>query len=130
MSHAAHGNDNGGYERRDVAYPPIVLTSFVLLAVVLLSFVTMWWLLSFLTQTNIDRQGPVSAVALESRRAEPPEPRLQAHPLRDMHELRATEKSILEGYGWVDRETGVVHIPVARAIELTAERGLPSQAAK
>lgn len=125
MSDSAHTGGHGGYEKSDVSYPPIVLTSLILTAMVLLAFVTMWWLLTFLTHKNIERQGPVSAVAVEARRSEPPEPRLQAHPLQDLVELRAAEAAILETYGWIEREAGIVRIPIERALELTAERGLP-----
>jgi len=130
MSESAHPAEHGsGHEERDVSFPPVVLTSFLLLAMVLLSFVTMWWLLQFLTQKNIEAQGPISAVRLEARREAAPEPRLQTHPLRDLEELRAAEREIIEGYAWIDKPAGVVRIPVSRALELTAERGLPSRAA-
>ena len=33
---------------------------------------------------------------------------------------RAAQQARLDGYGWVDREAGVVHIPIARAMELVA----------
>jgi hypothetical protein len=33
----------------------------------------------------------------------------------------------LTTYGWVDRNAGKVHIPIERAIQLTAERGLPTR---
>ena len=32
---------------------------------------------------------------------------------------------MLNGYGWVDKANGVVHIPIERAMQLTLERGLP-----
>ena len=130
MSETSHARGQSTYEQRDVSFPPIVLTSFILLAVVLLSFVTMWWLLNSLTVREVERQGPISAVRLEQRRELPPEPRLQAQPLRDMQELRAAEDALLEKYGWIDESAGVVRIPLDRALELTAERGLPSQGAK
>lgn len=130
MSESAHPGGHGGFEERDVSFPPIVMTSLILLAVVLLAFVTMWWLLSFLTHKNIERQGPISAVAVEARRAEPPEPRLQSHPLRDLADLRTAEAAVIESYGWIDREAGIVRIPVARALELTAQRGLPAKGAQ
>ena len=89
MSESAHPAEHGsGHEERDVSFPPVVLTSFLLLAMVLLSFVTMWWLLQFLTQKNIEAQGPISAVRLEARREAAPEPRLQTHPLRDLEQWR------------------------------------------
>jgi hypothetical protein len=52
-------------------------------------------------------------------------PPLQASPAEDLRELRQTEEALLTGYGWVDQEAEVVKIPIDRAIELLAERGLP-----
>lgn len=130
MSDTVHASEHGlGHETRDVSFPPVVLTSFILVAITLLSFVTMWWLMTFLTAREIREQGDISAVRIESRRAEPPQPRLQTHPLRDMQDLRAGEKETLSSYGWVDRSAGVVRLPIERALELTAERGLPSKPA-
>jgi hypothetical protein len=57
----------------------------------------------------------------------PPEPRLQTNPREDLNELRAKEDQILESYGWVDRNAGVVRIPIEVAMRLTLERGLPSR---
>lgn len=37
---------------------------------------------------------------------------------------RAREQAVLDSYGWVDRERGIVRIPIERAIELyVAEEG-------
>ena len=35
------------------------------------------------------------------------------------------EDSVLNHYGWVDPERGVVRIPIDRAIDVIATRGLP-----
>lgn len=53
----------------------------------------------------------------------PPEPRLQTTPAEDLAQLRAREDTILDGYGWEDRAAGVVHVPIARAMELVAKEG-------
>jgi hypothetical protein len=37
--------------------------------------------------------------------------------------LVATQRRRLASYGWVDRSHGIAHIPIDRAIVLTAERG-------
>ena len=58
---------------------------------------------------------------------EPPEPRLQEHPREDLSDLRAREDEILSSYGWVDRNAGVVRIPIDAAMKLTLERGLPAR---
>ena len=55
-----------------------------------------------------------------------PEPRLQNTPIPDLKAVRAEEDKLLTGYAWVDPKQGVVRIPVARAIEVLAERGLPA----
>jgi hypothetical protein len=36
----------------------------------------------------------------------------------------------LTNYGWVDRNAGKVHIPIDRAIDLLAQRGLPTRPAQ
>lgn len=38
-----------------------------------------------------------------------------------IEEHRQSER-VLESYGWVDREAGIVHIPIERAIDLYLER--------
>ena len=57
----------------------------------------------------------------------PPEPRLQTAPVQDLREIRAAEDKILNSYGWVDQQHGVVRVPIARSIDLLAQRGLPSR---
>jgi len=57
----------------------------------------------------------------------PPEPRLQTNPRQDLLDLRAREDEVLGSYGWVDRNAGVVRIPIDAAMKLTLERGLPSR---
>ena len=64
---------------------------------------------------------------LVSQRSQPPGPRLQVRPERDIEHLRAVEDSVLGSYGWVMREAKVIRIPIDRAIELTAQRGLPAR---
>ena len=57
----------------------------------------------------------------------PPEPRLQTNPREDLGNLRAHEDQALTSYGWVDKDGGVVRIPIERAMQLVVERGLPAR---
>ena len=59
---------------------------------------------------------------------EPPSPRLQTQPFKDVYQLKGEQTRALHGYGWLDKANGVVHIPIERAMELTLERGLPARA--
>jgi hypothetical protein len=54
-----------------------------------------------------------------------PEPRLQPDDVRDMDVFRRSEEKILHSYSKVDANGETVRIPVERAMELIAERGLP-----
>jgi hypothetical protein len=55
---------------------------------------------------------------------------LQIAPREDLREVRAREDALLNGYQWVDKAAGVVRIPIADAMRLTVERGLPVRGAK
>jgi hypothetical protein len=71
--------------------------------------------------------GPASAdVNVDARRL-PPEPRLQSAPILDLQEMRAAEDEVLNGYGWIDQEKQIVRIPIGRAMDLLAARGLPAR---
>jgi hypothetical protein len=59
-----------------------------------------------------------------------PQPQLQKTPALDLEAIREAENQKLESYGWVVREKGVVRIPIERAIDLLAQRGLPARAAQ
>ena len=56
-----------------------------------------------------------------------PAPDLQVASTRDYQEMRAAEEMQLHSYGWVDREAGIAAIPIERAMEILASRGLTAQ---
>ena len=43
----------------------------------------------------------------------------------ELTDVRLREEEELNSYGWVDQKAGIVHIPIERAMQLIAERGLP-----
>ena len=57
-----------------------------------------------------------------------PQPQLQTTPVLDLKAVREAEEQTLASYGWVDREKGVVRIPIDRAIDLLVAKGLPVRA--
>jgi hypothetical protein len=58
------------------------------------------------------------------RTVEPPAPRLQLDPPRDLARFRADEDRRLNTTYWIDRKRGIVHIPIARAMQELVERGI------
>lgn len=57
----------------------------------------------------------------------PPEPNIiyNENEAGNLQGIRGGEEQLLNGYSWVDRQHGVVRIPIGRAIDLLAERGIP-----
>src|SRR5437763_3617987 len=56
-----------------------------------------------------------------------PEPRLQIDYYADLSKIRQQWNEQANGYGWVDKNAGVVRIPIERAMRLALQRGLPAQ---
>lgn len=59
---------------------------------------------------------------------DPPSPRLQTQPFKDVFQLKTEQRALLNSYGWIDKTNGVVHIPIDRAMNLVLQRGLPARA--
>jgi hypothetical protein len=116
-----------GYEIRDVNFRPIVWATIAIVVVTVAVFLLMRSLFGYLAAREAMRGPQRNPLAETHARELPPEPRLQPAPIEDLRELRANEDSILNTYGWVDRNAGVVRVPVERAMELLAERGLPAR---
>ncbi len=57
----------------------------------------------------------------------PPEPRLQIDHARDMQLLREHQERLLSEFGWVDRDAGIIRLPIEHAMRLYAERASQRQ---
>jgi hypothetical protein len=114
-----------GHEERDVRLRPLIISGICLAIVAGLSLLAMWLLFDYFAARRARLQ--VGLHPLLEMRQLPPEPRLQVSPQLDMRAILTNERSILDSYGWVDRQAGIVRIPIERAIELLMERGLPSR---
>jgi hypothetical protein len=54
-----------------------------------------------------------------------PEPRIQPDPLGDMRDYRARAERESHSYGWIDRNRGIVRIPIEEATRRILDRGIP-----
>jgi hypothetical protein len=55
---------------------------------------------------------------------EPPKPRLQTDPSEDLAKFLADEDKRLNTYYWIDKQKGIVHIPIEQAMKEVAEEGI------
>lgn len=86
-----------------------------------------WLLFGYFASREAQRIPPDYPLAVSQRERMPPEPRLQTAPREDLRDLRSSEDELLATYGWVDRNAGIVRIPIDQAMRLTLERGLPTR---
>jgi hypothetical protein len=52
-----------------------------------------------------------------------PAPQLQRTPLSDLENLKRQQQAQLDGYAWVDKDQGIVRIPIERAMQIVAATG-------
>jgi len=120
-----------GHETRDVSVRGIALFGAALAAMVLLVLgaMVLWFDHLASSESRLQRE-PVSMVTRGTRGAArpanpmPPDPRLQDDPAGDLARMRAEEQKALDGYGWVDRDRGVVSVPIEKAMEIVVKKGL------
>lgn len=109
------------HETDDVDVRMVSLTGLGLVVAVLIVFGIVRVVFDLFASAEAKRTARAPSMSETSR--QPPEPRLQINPARDLQQMRAVEDEVLNSYGWVDKPAGVVRIPVDRAMKLLAERG-------
>lgn len=116
-----------GYEVRDLPPRAIVIFGMIILLTIAGAILLARWYYSALDSRFLARDRPPSPLAEPDTR--PPEPRLQVTPQLELDEVRTRDRARLSGYRWIDRSQGTVQIPIERAIDLIAERGIPASQA-
>jgi hypothetical protein len=119
-----------GYEHTDMN-PAVVVSAAVGLLVVLgvvLFGVTLFEQLLVGIPFTISRPEDLTSGLQAASAPTPPVPALEARSGQTLDPYRADQQQKLSTYGWVDRSGGVIRIPIDRAMDLTAQRGLPARA--
>jgi len=117
-----------GHEVRDVNPRVILWLGAGVLIMAAVVHVVLWLALGGMQWFAEQGDPPRSPLAAEA--AEPPPPHLQDKPRQEYLDYRREQEEQLNSYGWVDREQRVVHIPIARAMDLIVEQGLPKPTAE
>ncbi len=127
MSEEVHNptaSPQDGYEHTDAQIGPLAVLGVVVGLLVLISLTgvaIMWRVMAYQTHDT----GELRGSPLAGLRPLPPSPRLQITPSIDLKDTRDQERDLLLSYGWVEKDKGVVRIPIDHAMDLLAERGLP-----
>lgn len=115
------------HEVGDVPLRPILLFAGVLLLSAVVIHIGLWWLLQSWEGPRELGLQPVIPPSFVTP-APMAGPGVEPFPWAELDALLTKQHERLNSYGWVDREHGVVHIPLARAMQLLVERGLPTRA--
>ena len=113
-----------GHEARDIDVPALFMVALLLALSGIVIF-----LIVGLVMHSFERREP-SKIAGQAnlpltQTSEFPPPRLIIKPGGDLSSLRSAEEQDLTSSGWIDRNAGVVRIPIDRAMQLLLQRGLP-----
>ena len=153
MNHDIHPvktNGHADYERRDIGIPAVYYFLIGLAVALVVASFAVRGLYHFLENRSQANQAPVSPLVAnapaDTRRLPPdyqtdsggkdyekyleknfPAPQLETDERTELNKERLREENILSTYSYVDENAGTVRIPIDRAMDLLAQRGLPTR---
>ena len=127
-------NPETHHEKSDVNVRALLWFVVILVLFGAVTHLVLWWHFNTLVkhfrgQTN----APLTSIAKPPGAAVPQEPRLQpfkagnrppdtSTPVVDMEQMRAAEEQALHTPGWVDKQKGIVRVPIEVAKQLAVQR--------
>ena len=114
-----------GHELSDLSPKSISVFAVGLAALVVIALLVCYALLVWLITSDARRAEPPNPLAVQPQPMA--QPRLAVEPGRALKTMRQQEEARLKSFGWIDQEKGIVHIPIERAIDILAEKGLPAR---
>lgn len=134
---------NGGYERQDIGTAGVLYFLLGLFVAGVLVYFVVDGLFDFLQKRSDAQQAPLNPLvtkASEDTRHIPkeyngdyqkflkenfPTPQLEVDERGQLNDVRLKEEQTLSTYDYIDEKAGTVRIPIDRAMDLIAQRGLP-----
>src|SRR5499427_9491337 len=142
-THSVKSNGHGDYERKDISVNGVVVFLIGLAAIVVVSYFVVDVFYGVLEKHFEAEQGPISPLVTnaqqDTRRIPPqygqdyakylresfPAPQLETDERTQLNEVRLREEDVLSTYDYVDKNAGTIRIPIDRAMDLLAQKGLP-----
>jgi len=138
-THNSAGHGHGDYERSDIGVAGILYFLAALAFAGLVSYFIVDGLYHYLDKQSAETQTPVSPLVTNAPadtrhitkdypQAAFPDPKLEEDERGQLNGIRLTEEQTLSSYDYIDQKAGTVRIPIDRAMDLIAQRGLPMRA--
>jgi hypothetical protein len=119
---------SAGYEKRDASIPALIQFAFWMAVVLFVTLVGMRLAFDFFKKSQ-PLGATMSPMVQPADRVLPPGPRLQPLPHQELQDYCSAQQRYVNTYAWVDQPSGVVRIPVDRAMDLILAKGLPVRSA-
>ena len=138
-----HAKRHGEYERRDIGIAGVLYFLVILAVICMFAAFVVRGLYQYLERRSEAEQAPVSPLVtnapVDTRKLPPeykgnyaqylkenfPSPQLEISERDQLNKIRKDEDEKLATYEWIDEKAGTVRIPIDRAMDLIAQRGLP-----
>ncbi len=129
-----HMTSQDGYEHEDLTSrgPFYFMAGLALLGLVI--YLIAFGIYRFLDRYDLAHQPPLSPMATPEADTRTvthqetqtfPQPRLEENERTELRSFIEDQDRKLATYGWVDKDKGILRIPIDRAMELIVQRGLP-----
>jgi hypothetical protein len=137
--HPANPTGNGGYERTDIGVRGVLYFLAGLAVFGALAYLAAAGLYSYLDKRSAAEQAPVNPLVTnaptDTRHISKdypqdafPNPKLEEDERGQLNGIRLNEEQTLSTYDYIDKNAGTIRIPIDRAMDLIAQRGLPVRA--
>jgi len=138
----AHTNPETSFEREDLSTRGVFVFMIGLAIVGMVIYFIIVGMYSFLDKYEHDRmatasplvtsRGPAARVVTKDymeKFKQNGTPMLESDERGQFKDFLLKQEDQLNSYGWIDKQAGVAHIPIDRAMDLIVERGLPVRSA-
>lgn len=137
--HPANSTGNGGYERSDIGTAGILYFLLGLAVAGFLVYFVVDGIYHFLDKRSETEQTPVNPlvtnapadtrhISKDYPQGSFPDPKLEEDERGQLNGIRLKEEQTLSTYDYIDKNAGTFRIPIDRAMDLIAQRGLPVRA--
>jgi hypothetical protein len=135
----ANSTGHGDYERRDIRIANVIYFLLGLIVCGIIIHFVVTGLFRYLEHRSEAEQTPMSPLVTNApvdTRHLPvdyrdylkqnfPSPQLEVDERTQLDSIRLHEEQVLSTYDYIDQKAGTVRIPIERAMDLIAQRGLP-----
>jgi hypothetical protein len=137
--HPANPAPNGGYERTDIGTRGVLYFLAGLAVFGALAYLAAAGVYSYLDKRSAAQQAPVNPlvtnapadtrhISKDYPQGAFPNPKLEEDERGQLNGIRLNEENTLSTYDYIDKNAGTIRIPIDRAMDLIAQRGLPTRA--